>query len=116
MSEEPNARERLATVDEKLDQLAHSVDERFKAIDARFDAVDVAFVEQRQYTEFAFEQVSTGLTEIRTEMRAGFYDTATRFDRFERKLDQFIDTQSRTNALVERRLTALEPPSDDPAR
>jgi hypothetical protein len=28
--------------------------------------------------------------------------------RVERKLDQFIDVQSRTNALVERRLRALE--------
>ena len=34
-------------------------------------------------------------------MRAGF-------GRLERKLDQFIDTQSRTNELVERRLTRLE--------
>ena len=33
-----------------------------------------------------------------------------RFDRLERKLDQFIDVQLRTNQLVEVRLTALERP------
>jgi hypothetical protein len=106
MSEEPNARERLATVEGKLDQLAHSVDERFNAVDS-------AFVEQREYTEFAFER-------LQGDMQAGFGEVsrrfdgvserfdgmASRFDRLERKLDQFIDTQSRTNALVERRLNA----------
>ena len=30
------------------------------------------------------------------------------FDRLERKLDRFIDTQLRTNDLTERRLTRLE--------
>jgi hypothetical protein len=33
-----------------------------------------------------------------------------RFGRLERKLDQFIDVQVRTNDLVERRLRALESP------
>ena len=67
------------------------------AVDARFDGVMAAFVEQRQYLEFAFDR-------FRDEMLAGF-------SRFERKLDQLIDTQARTNALVERRLLRLEGPS-----
>lgn len=92
------------TVGQKLDTLSASVDKRFDtlttrfdtlsaSVDERFDAVDVALIEQRQYTEFAFDRLDG------------------RFDRLERKLDQFIDTQSTANKLVERRLTALEPRS-----
>ena len=104
--------ERFATlstsVDERFDAVSTSVNERFAtlsiSVDERFDAVDVALVEQRQYTEFAFDRVND-------EMRNGFSGVDSRFDRLERKLEQFIDTQSTTNKLVERRLTALEPRS-----
>lgn len=78
---------RVERVEGKLDALTASVD-------ARFDAVDQGFVEQRQYTEFAFDT-------LRTEMREGF-------SRIERKLDTFIDVQSATNALTGRRLRRLE--------
>ena len=96
MSGDPNTNaEGTDAVVRTLDALSGSVDSRFAALtaslDERFDAVDVALIEQRQYTEFAFDRLDS------------------RFDRLERKLDQFIDVQSRTNALVERRLTALEP-------
>lgn len=40
--------------------------------------------------------------------RAGFDGMNIRFNRLERKLDQFIDTQSKTNEFVERRLRVLE--------
>lgn len=124
------------TVEDKLDALTASVDRRFDAVDRRFDALSAsvdcrfdevgkALVEQREYTEFAFnglktqfdglqaqfEEVKTGVGGLRTEMKAGFSGVESRFNRFERKLDQFIDTQLKANALVERRLTALEPPS-----
>jgi len=78
------------TVEQKLDALSASVDKRFDAVDKQFETVTVAMVEQRQYTEFAFGRVET------------------RLDRIERKLDQFIDTQTKTNELVERRLTRFE--------
>jgi hypothetical protein len=97
-----------ASVDKRFDTLSGSVDERFDtlsaSVDERFDAVDVALIGQRQYTEFAFDRLAD-------EMRNGFNGVDGRFNRLERKLDQFIDTQSRANALVERRLTALEPRS-----
>jgi hypothetical protein len=110
------------TVGQKLDTLSASVDKRFDtltkrfdtltvSVDERFDAVDVALIEQRQYTEFAFDRLAD---EVRTGFEAvnGRLDGADgRFNRLERKLDQFIDTQSRANQLVERRLTALEPRS-----
>jgi hypothetical protein len=44
-------------------------------------------------------------------MGDGLDKKGARTDAVERKLDQFIDTQSATNQLVERRLTALEPRS-----
>jgi len=107
-----NPSEQITIVERKLDTLSTSIDARFDAVDARFDAVDarvdamsasvdrrfddvtVAIVEQRQYTEFAIDRLAG-------EMKAGF-------GRLERKLDQFIDTQSKTNELVERRLTRIE--------
>jgi hypothetical protein len=85
----------------KVEQLATSVDERFDAVDRRFDALEAAIVEQRQYTEFAF-------TQLDHKMDAGFARWDERLSRFERKVDQFIDVQVRTNDLVERRLRALE--------
>jgi hypothetical protein len=92
----------------KADALSKSVDERFEGMDRRFDTVDArldgmdaridgletALVEQRRYTEFAFLQLSE-------KMDAGY-------ERLERKLDQFIDVQLRTNDLTDRRLRALE--------
>jgi hypothetical protein len=129
-SDRDKSGEGTETVGQKLDTLSASVDERFDmlsvSVDERFDAVDVALIEQRQYTEFAFDRLAD-------EMRNGFGAVNGRFDRVERrfdgvedrfdridgrfnrleqKLDQFIDTQSRANELVERRLTRLEPRSD----
>ena len=125
------------TLEEKVDALSTSVDRRF-------DGVAAALVEQREYTEFAFDG-------LKSEMQAGFAAVETRFggidgqlvgidgrfdridgrfdridgrfdrvdgrlNRIERKLDQFIDTQSKTNALVERRLNTLEPEPGPDAR
>ena len=75
---------RVQTVEEKLDLLSVSVDRRFEQVDRRFDAVDAAILEQRQYTEFAYSR-------LEARMDAGFTRVGERFDRLERKLDQFID-------------------------
>ena len=76
--------EKVQAIEQKLDALTTSVDARFDAVDARFDTVDArfdevtaAFVEQREYTDFAFQQ-------LRSEMQSGF-------GRIERKLDMVID-------------------------
>jgi hypothetical protein len=83
-----------ASMDRRFDTLSASVDQRFDtlsaSVDHRFDDVSASLVEQRQYTEFAFDRLAG-------DMKAGF-------NRLERKLDQFIDTQSKANQLVERRL------------
>lgn len=76
--------ESVNAVERTLDTLAVTVDARFEAVDARFDEVTAALVEQRQYTEFAFER-------LRGEMVAGFSAMSTNFTRLEGKLDQLID-------------------------
>lgn len=112
--EQENLEGRVDRIEAKLDGLAASVDERFNQVDKRFDQMDerfnalevsidvrfndvtAAFVEQRQYTDSAF-------TTLLGQMSAGF-------QRIERKLDGFIEVQTRTNELVEKRLTRLEGP------
>ncbi len=117
--------ERVERVEQKVDDLATSVDRRF----AEFSE---ALVEGRRYTEFAFDRLDGrfdalegrfdglegrfGVVEGRFDALEGRFDGLEgrfgvlegRFGRLERKLDQFIDVQSRANALVERRLNALE--------
>ena len=105
-----NLPDRVQTVEQKVDALSTSVD-------ARFDQVDAAIGEQRQYTEFAYDRLNSKMDAgfARIDERFGridgrFAQMDGRFARLERKLDQFIDTQSKTNELVERRLHLWEPP------
>ena len=49
---------RFADVDRRFD----AVDRRFDDVDRRFNDVTDALVEQRQYTEFAFERLDKRLT------------------------------------------------------
>ncbi len=93
---------------DRIDDLATRVravearmDQERASIDQRFDAVDAALVEQREYTEFAFEKLEhrfDGLerrfgglegefAEVKVEVRA----VSSGLGRVERKLDQFID-------------------------
>jgi hypothetical protein len=73
-----------SSVDQRFDALSSSMDQRFDAlsasVDQRFGTVDAAFVEQRQYTEFANSR-------LEAKMDAGFG----RVERIERKLDLLID-------------------------
>ena len=107
-----NLPERVQAIEQKLDALASSVDRRF-------DQVDAAMVEQRAYTEFAYEtldsRMSTGFATLDRKTEAGFatldrkmeagfarVDRKTevafarvdeRFARLEKKIDQIIDLQ-----------------------
>ena len=68
------------SVDHRFDQVDkrfEQVDQRFDAMDRRIDepalsAVDEHFVEQRRYTEFAFEAVNNRILIARTPVRAPF--------------------------------------------
>ena len=98
---------KVQAIEEKLDALGASVDARFDQVDGRFEAVDARFdqvdarfdevtfalVEQRQYTDSAFER-------LRSEMTAGFRTMTGEFGRLERKLDHVIDrlTRPRTDS------------------
>jgi uncharacterized coiled-coil DUF342 family protein len=86
--------ERVGVVEVKLDRLTDRVQTLEEKVDTGFKAMEAGFIEQREYTEFSHAQLAG-------TMNAGFA-------RIERKLDAFIETQSQTNALVERRLTACE--------
>jgi hypothetical protein len=101
---------RVQAVEQKIDALSASVD-------ARFDQVDVAIAEQRRHTEFAYERLDSKMDAgfARIDERFGqidgrFAQMDGRFARLERKLDQFIDAQTKTNELVERRLRLWGPP------
>ena len=89
MSDEKPVSETLETLAEKITALSTSTDARFAGVDKRFDEVSEAFVEQRRYTEFAFEQ-------LRTEMNGGF-------GRLDRKLDRVLETLTRTLSPRRRR-------------
>jgi hypothetical protein len=94
--------ERVEAIEHKLDALSLSVDNRFAEIDKRFDEVSERFVEQRQYTEFAFGQLerrmNEGFTRLEKSLAAG-----SDLERLERKLDQFIDSQSRRDPRLKAR-------------
>jgi predicted nucleic acid-binding Zn-ribbon protein len=75
---------RLDHVDKRLDH----VDKRLDDVDKRFEEVSEHFVEQRKYTEFAFDK-------LRGEMQAGFRRIEGRLDRFENKFDEFVASQAR---------------------
>ena len=96
-----------------------------RRFDERFNEVDAALLEPRQYTEFALERLDAKIEHLdtkvdRLDMKVDRLDTTVerlagkgeRLDgnvsRIERKLDQFIDTQTKANELVERRLQLLE--------
>jgi hypothetical protein len=58
---------RVQTIEVKLDLLTAS-------LDGRFDAVDAAFIEQRQYTEFAFEKLERVMNSRFGDVEACFGD------------------------------------------
>ena len=85
---------RIEELPDRVERLEQKIDALAGSVDARFNAVDVAFVEQRQYTEFAFETVRGELETLRGEVKVGFTQTQANFQRIERKLEQLIDAQS----------------------
>jgi hypothetical protein len=112
--------ERADRIEKKLDALSASVDARFEQVDKRFEQVDKRFeqidrrfndvdrqflevrdhfVEQRQYIEFAYDRLSKRIDNSEQKLTEGL-------SRVERKLDQFIESQSRprSSGTTSRRL------------
>jgi uncharacterized protein Yka (UPF0111/DUF47 family) len=86
---DPSA-ERLDTIEHKLDALSLTVAALSASVDRRFDEVTQNFVEQREYTEFAF-------TRLRDEMIA-------RFDRLERKVDRIDHLERKIDRILENQI------------
>ena len=57
--------EQVARQFEGVDRRFEQVDQRFEQVDRRFNSIDEHLVEQRQYTEFAYER-------LREQMSSGF--------------------------------------------
>lgn len=62
--------ERVDRIEQKLDSLTESIDRRFNGVDRRFNEVTDAIVEQRQYTEFAFERADKAFARLETRLTA----------------------------------------------
>ena len=87
--------ERVEVIEQKLDGLIQSVDARFEQVDRRFDQVDAAIVEQRAYTEFAYEKLDSkmdaGFARLDQKIDDGLGKVEGQFIQLERKIDQIID-------------------------
>ena len=73
---------------EQVDRRFEHVNQRFEQVDKRFDEVTAAIIEQREYTEFAFQRVERRMDGLERSTVAGFA-------RLERKLDLILDGQQR---------------------
>jgi tetrahydromethanopterin S-methyltransferase subunit G len=83
--------DRVSAIEKKVDSLATSVR-------VRFEDVAGALLEQRRYTEFAFNELNTRIGQLEERMESSFAHMDSRFAqvdshfaRLERKLDQLID-------------------------
>ena len=57
--------DRVALIEKKVDSLA-------ALVDVRFEEVGGALLEQRRYTEFAFDQLNTRIGQLEQKMDSGF--------------------------------------------
>src|SRR5688572_20458114 len=78
--------ERVDVIEHKLDALSSRVDALSSTVDRRFDEVTASFVEQREYTEFAFER-------LRTEMGKRFDRVDGSMESLEGRLEQHLGRQ-----------------------
>lgn len=113
-----NLEGRLVRVEDKIDGITASIAKLSASIDRGFHGVDEAIDDQRKFVEFSFTRLETkvdaGFTRVdanavrlEKKLDEGFARMDTGFGRvgrIERKLDQFIDAQVKTNKLVGRRL------------
>ena len=90
-----NLTRRVDGLEIKLDDVSEKIDHLSDSVDRRFEQVDAAFVEQRQYTEFAFQRLEgtmgAGFLRLEATMDAGFSRLEGHIVRVERKVDQLID-------------------------
>ena len=124
-----NPPERVQGVEQKLDALRASVGAGFEQVDRRFEDVDAALLEQRQYTEFAYEkldskmdagfsrldqQMDAGFFRLDQRMDAGFAQADGRFAELERKMDgRFARLERKIDQIVDLHLPKTPPDRSD---
>ncbi|MBA2303686.1 MAG: hypothetical protein H0W08_13750 [Acidobacteria bacterium] len=97
-------------LDSKMDAGFARIDQHFAQVDGRLAQVDgrLAQIDSRlAHIDSRFAHIDSRFAQI--DSRFAKVDGS--FARLDRKLDRFIDTQSKTNELVERRLRLWEPPT-----
>lgn len=104
--------ESVSVLSARIDGLAERVETLSSSVDARFTEVSEQFVEQRKYTELAYTDLVRRMNQMEHKLETGMAAQSalmtSRFERLERKLDQFIDAQLRINQTVERQLRSLK--------
>jgi hypothetical protein len=93
--------DKVDLVSASLDQLSRTTHELSVSVDRRFDEVTAAIVEQRQYTEYAWSELSAA-------MNAGFTRIDTRFEDTERKIDAVAQRLDPGLARMDARLVDTE--------
>jgi predicted aminopeptidase len=117
-----NLPERVQRVEQKLDALRASMD-------AGFEHVDAALLEQREYTEFAYEkldakmdagfsrldrQMDAGFSRLDQRMDAAFAQIDGRFTGLERKMDgRFARLERKIDQIVDLHLPKTPPDRSD---
>lgn len=113
----------LENITKRVERLEGTVEAVVASLKELSASVISGFVEQREYTEFAFQRldvkIDTGLARLEAKidgvdsrLGAKIDGVDSRLERVERKLDQFIDVQSQTNRLTDLRLRAREVPGE----
>jgi hypothetical protein len=113
---------RVQRVEQKLDALSASVA-------AGFEHVDAALLEQREYTEFAYEKLDAkmdagfsrldgkmdaGFSRLDQRMDAAFAQIDGRFAGLERKIDvRFARLERKTDQIVDLHLPKIPPDRSD---
>jgi hypothetical protein len=92
---------RVEAVERRLDDLAVSVQVGFERVDQRFDDVAGSLVEQRQYTEYAYDQLVA-------RMDAGFARLDGKIEKGLTRLDAIEGGFGRLERTMQGRFTGIE--------
>lgn len=90
MRDEKPVPETLESIGAQIRTLAAATDERFAQVDKRFDDVTDALVEQRKYTEFAFERLQAEILTVKTGLAVIDRKLDRALDHVNRKLDRVL--------------------------
>ena len=102
----------LEDITKRVERLEGTVEAVVASLKELSVSVIAGFVEQREYTEFAFQRLDVKIDTGLARLEAKIDGADSRLERVERKIDQFIDVQSQTNRLTDLRLRTLQVPGE----